>query len=425
MTTVDTGPHPGGIAINPVTKLAYVIEDSSTGRGGEVLVIDMAYPRSVATIQIAADPADVAVNSYTNKIYVSHHSFYSGSPPPGLVTVIDGLSNSVLRTVSVGTDPMALALDEGTNRIFTANHDRSSRSVTVIDGSTDSVISTLAPLPGQNPYPYDIVVDQSTDKVYVSAGLPDGISIIDAKTASVIGWMDGPPADLILAVDSSRGVLYGAEDHAFKLHRFDLTSQSLTTTLTTKGRFDAIATNPNTGRVYATIWPDYEDPDRSAYLLGVDEDTGTLATKTSIREDFLITGMASYSPTYRLLLVSNLAQRVVVMTEDAVPPISTLNASSPAMLHPGQTISGTVTDDFSGVSSVAVSFTSHTGTTTKDATVSCIAPTRLSCTWQTTVPTVQGGYVIQIQSTDRAGSVEPLGPQPQGRAGPYVIATIL
>ncbi|MCA1841537.1 MAG: hypothetical protein LC723_14780 [Actinobacteria bacterium] len=157
----------------------------------------------------------------------------------------------------------------------------------------------------------------------------------------------------------------------------------------------------------------------------MDEDTGTLATKTSIREDFLITGMASYSPTYRLLLVSNLAQRVVVMTEDAVPPISTLNASSPAMLHPGQTISGTVTDDFSGVSSVAVSFTSHTGTTTKDATVSCIAPTRLSCTWQTTVPTVQGGYVIQIQSTDRAGSVEPLGPQPQGRAGPYVIATIL
>ncbi|MCA1841536.1 MAG: YncE family protein, partial [Actinobacteria bacterium] len=179
------------------------------------------------------------------------------SPPPGLVTVIDGLSNSVLRTVSVGTDPMALAVDESTNRIFTANHDRSSRSVTVIDGSTDSVISTLAPLPGQNPYPWDVVVDQSTDKVYVSAGLPDGISIIDAKTASVIGWMDGPPAPaigLILAVDSSRGVLYGAEEGAFKLHRFDLTSQSLTTTLTTKGRFDAIATNPNTGRVYATIW---------------------------------------------------------------------------------------------------------------------------------------------------------------------------
>ncbi|MFN2609531.1 MAG: hypothetical protein ABR507_01445, partial [Actinomycetota bacterium] len=111
--------------------------------------------------------------------------------------------------------------------------------------------------------------------------------------------------------------------------------------------------------------------------------------------------------------------------EDAIAPVSTINVQTPATLHPGELITGSVTDDYSGLDGVRVTFTSALGTTTKDASVTCSA-TLLSCTWTTSAPVARGIYDIQVQGIDRAGTMEQAwSPTAKGTTGPHVVATVL
>ncbi len=78
-------------------------------------------------------------------------------PPTGETLFIGGgfynLGGSVIKTITVGTTPMGVAVNSYNNRIYVANKD--SNTVSVIDGSTDAVITTIAV--GTNPSLLDIM----------------------------------------------------------------------------------------------------------------------------------------------------------------------------------------------------------------------------------------------------------------------------
>ena len=77
------------------------------------------------------------------------------------VTVIDGTSNTVIKTVAVGITPFDVALNPVTNKIYIPNV--GSNNVTVIDGRINYVTK-------QSPWdkiPYFLVVNPVTNKVYV------------------------------------------------------------------------------------------------------------------------------------------------------------------------------------------------------------------------------------------------------------------
>jgi YVTN family beta-propeller protein len=57
------------------------------------------------------------------------------------VTVIDGATNSVITTITVGNNPDALVYNSINNKVYCAN--AGSNNVTVIDGVTNSVITTI------------------------------------------------------------------------------------------------------------------------------------------------------------------------------------------------------------------------------------------------------------------------------------------
>ncbi len=71
----------------------------------------------------------------------------SPCPNPGTVTVIDGATNNVLSTVTVGCLPHSLAANPVTNKIYVSNvcgndpQCLSVGTVTVIDGATNSTTS--------------------------------------------------------------------------------------------------------------------------------------------------------------------------------------------------------------------------------------------------------------------------------------------
>ncbi len=124
--TIRVGAGARGVAYNPNTDLIYVTayEDNS------VWVIN-AETWNAVRLHNFHEPAYVAVNTVTNKVYVSNHT---GGNPWGYVTVISGTSE--ITRVYLSADLYGLAVDEVHNRIYVASISVS--RLFVIDGVTDT-----------------------------------------------------------------------------------------------------------------------------------------------------------------------------------------------------------------------------------------------------------------------------------------------
>jgi YVTN family beta-propeller protein len=205
--TIPVGSNPAGIAVNPVTNRVYVANNASNS----VTVID-GVTNAAATLQIPSAnlPKVVAVNPVTDKIYI-------GGESDNRVTVIDGATGTT-STVSdpnaAGSNPSAIAVNPVTNKIYIANSPQEfgwPGSVTVIDGATNAT-STIALDRSANA----IAVNPATNRVYVAAEYYsamvnfgemfeiDGTANVATPISSGSGW-DG------FAVNSATNRIYAAE----------------------------------------------------------------------------------------------------------------------------------------------------------------------------------------------------------------------
>jgi len=171
-----------GIDVNQATSDIY-LSDAGTFPSGTNSVIVIG--GNAATIPVGTKPIGISVNATTNKIYIAN----SGSND---VTVIDGSSNSVLATITDpnAVAPIAVAMNPATNTIYVANSQ--SNNVTVIDGATDSVTATISV--GTSPSGVD--VDSQTNFIYVAnagnaqAGDPGNITVINGATKATYPLTD-------------------------------------------------------------------------------------------------------------------------------------------------------------------------------------------------------------------------------------------
>jgi YVTN family beta-propeller protein len=93
------------------------------------------------------------------------------------VTVIDGTNNSLIGTIKVGARPQAIGVNSTTHTIYVANtHDN---NVSVIDGTNNSVVATVATGNG----PYAIAVDEALGRAYVSNMDKNNLTVIDGRRA--------------------------------------------------------------------------------------------------------------------------------------------------------------------------------------------------------------------------------------------------
>lgn len=128
-----------------------------------------------ATVTVGSGPGAVAVNTVTDKIYVANAGSRS-------VTVIDGTTNSTT-TVQVGGNPMALAINEATNKIYAVYHaplwTGGQGGVTVIDGDTGS---TTTVIDSNARVPWAVAVNPVTNKIYIANFLSSNVTVIDGAT---------------------------------------------------------------------------------------------------------------------------------------------------------------------------------------------------------------------------------------------------
>lgn len=204
----------------------------------------------VTDIPVSGSPSGVAVNSQTNRIYVSLSTSTGGA-----VAVIDGSTNTVVTTVTV-PEAFVIAVNATTDRVYTAGCNFGQTpfacGVTVIDGKTNAVITTI-PIntPTENIGLQGIAVNPVTNRIYVSDDDNFKIQVIDGSSNKIIarininrqqflGLAANPKTnEIIAAIDGDEvGIISGSTN---------------TITRIKVGNFNAnVAVNPGTNRAYVT-----------------------------------------------------------------------------------------------------------------------------------------------------------------------------
>jgi YVTN family beta-propeller protein len=192
----------------------------------------------------AGEASFIAVNPSTNKIYAS-----TGSDS---VTVIDGATNKVISTLSIPIGNGAIAVNPNTNRIYVGS---SSDAITVIDGSSDVVIATISLNYSSPTVAWNLAVNPGTNKVYVdnynfqTGNTP--ISIIDGSSNSVIGSITQAPHCGLdgMVVNPVKNILYGVDCPTVDVWNLGTNVLAATIRINNVGPW-GIDVNPNTNTVY-------------------------------------------------------------------------------------------------------------------------------------------------------------------------------
>jgi YVTN family beta-propeller protein len=123
----------------------------------------------VPGIYVQSYPADVTINSKTNKIYVVN--YYSNT-----VSIIDGKTNTVIGNISVGTSPQKIVVSSETDRVYIYNY-VSPPTLYAIDGYTNKIVKNLT-----IPTPVNSMVVGPFDIIYTTTPRSNEVTLIDGPT---------------------------------------------------------------------------------------------------------------------------------------------------------------------------------------------------------------------------------------------------
>lgn len=182
LADIPIGSYVEGIDINSITKRLYTANKNST-----VSVIDYntAFPDNVLKLDYDISnihlkgtiPSDVAVDDFSNLVYVSDWNSNN-------IHVIDGTNNTIIENITVpSTNKItSLVVNHNTHDIFATN---GIDAVYIIDGNTNQpkIISNMT---GINNKYLDIVVNPKNNIAYAAASSSDTVHIINGTSSNLV-----------------------------------------------------------------------------------------------------------------------------------------------------------------------------------------------------------------------------------------------
>ena len=179
----------------------------------------------------------VAVDSDTNKVYVTNHV-------AGTLTVLDGRTSSILNTIELGQKPYGLGMNTDTKILYVARE--FDNKLVVVDGSSDKIVTEI-----ELEKPYDIAVNSQTDKVYVTSDGAHFLAVVDGKSNQIEKTfpVKNPCG---LAVNEATNKIYVTSESENIVHVFDGNSMEEVTTIDVGKSPRGVAVNPLTNTIYIT-----------------------------------------------------------------------------------------------------------------------------------------------------------------------------
>jgi YVTN family beta-propeller protein len=192
------------------------------------------------------EPVAVGVNHTTNKVYVVNQKSKN-------ISVIDGHTNTVITTIQAndGKNLKRIAVNPVSNRIYVTD---GWSNVYVIDGKTDSIVTTIT-IPFTNGVGdlRDIAVNPKTNIVYVAKGLKGKICIIDGTNDTIITETSWNGYELEgIAIDTHTNQIYVTNYQQNEVLVIDGKEYSLTEIIRVGKEPRRLAIDPFSNLIYVT-----------------------------------------------------------------------------------------------------------------------------------------------------------------------------
>ena len=240
--TIPVGSAPIGIAVSPNANRVYVNNYGSN----DVSVIDGQTDTVTATIPVGARPYwGVGISRSTGYVYVVNNGSNS-------VSVIDPDTSSVINTITsgVGSTPEGLAFNTRKNLLYVPH---SANQVSVISDQTagGSVVGTI----WTNPYNHLMVVNEKTQRGYVSlSGSPASVAVLDMDNHTTLTHIpfNGFISGFGIALNETTDRVYVTHGDEDKLTVINGATNSIITQIATGDHPSGVAVNELNNHVYVT-----------------------------------------------------------------------------------------------------------------------------------------------------------------------------
>ncbi len=233
--SISTGNRTREVAINQVSRKAYVTVAVDPPSSSKIVVIDLNTETVIKSLVISNIGGTLAVNLSTNKIYAT-----SGSS----LYVIDGVTDTIIKTLSLGTSNCYnAAIGTNTDRVYLG----CSNYTVVIRTDTDEKITSVYNS-SLNIIPH-LVVNSITNKVYLANG---ALTVLDGNTNQ---YESIPVVAKRVAIQPSNNQVYaigggGVSDNQVNI--IDGNTKAVLATKLVTSYVGTIEVNRTTNKIYVT-----------------------------------------------------------------------------------------------------------------------------------------------------------------------------
>jgi YVTN family beta-propeller protein len=169
---------------------------------------------------------------------------YVSNADSNSVSVIDTSTNTVVTTVAVGNSPFGVAVNPDGTRAYVAN--AFSSDISVIDTSTNTVVATVS----LENTPYGVAITPDGARAYVTNPVSNSVSVVDTSTNTVVATVavGNIPYGVAITPDGTR--VYVTNDQADSVSVIDTATNTVVATVTV-GTFPyGVAVTPDGSRAY-------------------------------------------------------------------------------------------------------------------------------------------------------------------------------
>ncbi|MGP8072044.1 MAG: YncE family protein [Thermoplasmata archaeon] len=264
---ISAGSDPSSLVYDNASDRIYV-----TDLGGGLLVIDPANDSVVGSIPVGSAPSQVVYDAANERLYVVNEESYN-------VTVVSGTTGSVLESIALATDetPYSEAIDTATGVLFIGEFTGyAASSLVPIDLASDTV-GTGIPFPGTiDQVAYDPGNGDVVLGYYAAHASTGSVLLVDPVTGAIVETVPGGEFIGTVGWLPALGVLAWGDYETNSLTVFG-GSPGLVLTSTAVGAFPAATVaNPETGRIYVV-----NDYSSSVSVVSFSEQPNSVAVATN------------------------------------------------------------------------------------------------------------------------------------------------
>ena len=223
VTTVFAGYAPDGVAYDSKNGLIYV-SDGGSGSGDTVALINGSTNTFVQYVTVGNAPYGIAYDSANGYVYVANYwddtvSVINGNVSLGFIPLLCG---GFERAGPTGCGPSGVAYDSKNGYIYVANQRAYPGTISVIDGSNNSLIATIDWYGASFDSTNAITVDPDNGFIYAVSAADSSIYVISPASTSDNTIIQYVPTGLTggeyydgIAFDSNNGNIYAASQYGY------------------------------------------------------------------------------------------------------------------------------------------------------------------------------------------------------------------